>query len=132
MFPHLFHSCKQVHPIIVHFENLISRMLNHSYRFTPAAMVFLNIIPTGYKHIDSVVLYIICLIKHTIWLQRNLVKFENKVFNSCNVIGIVKSQIRLRIFADFVRLKPEEFVLHWTKNDVFATVLNDTLQVHIS
>ncbi len=131
MFPHLFHSCKQVYPIIQYFENLIGKMLNHSYRITPAAMVFLNIIPTGYKHIDQVVLYIICLIKHSIWLQRNLVKYENKVFDTRNVINIIKSQIRLRIFADHVRLKVDDFDLYWTKNNVFASVDNDTLVVHL-
>ncbi len=131
MFPHLFHSCPKVHPVIQYFENLMGQMLGHTYRITPAAMVFLNIVPTGYKHIDQVVLYVICLIKHSIWLQRNLVKFENKVFDTRNVLNIIKSQIRLRIFADYARLKHDEFDLYWLKNDTFCSVIDDKLIVHV-
>ena len=66
-------------------------MLNHNYKLNIQAVLFCDIVPTGYKDSDSIVLYLTCLAKKIIWLERNKVKFENKVVSSKDLLCLFKS-----------------------------------------
>ena len=69
MFYHLFFECMVVKPIFQWLEVIIGQMLNHNYKLNIQAVLFCDIVPTGYKDSDSIILYLICLAKKIIWLE---------------------------------------------------------------
>ena len=49
-------------------------ILHHQYGVKAKAMVYCEIVPTGFNECDKLVLYLTYLAKHVIWTERNCVK----------------------------------------------------------
>ena len=72
---------------------------------------------------------IISLYCKTVWLNRNVKKFEKKNVNSNILYIIFLSQLKLRILADFERLPIMKFNEYWCNNDLFCNVKDNILNV---
>ena len=81
------------------------------------------------QKIKSVILLIISLYCKTVWLNRNVKKFEKKNVNSNIVYLNFLSQLKLRILADFERLPMIQFIEYWSNNDLFCNIKNEILNV---
>ena len=124
MFEHLFCTCPLVQYLIQWIEQLIADILGHNYAITSKAMVFCDIIPTGFSSCDKLVLYLTCLAKHVIWSERNYAKFENKDVTGMGLINIFLAHLRLRILADFQRLNNKDFQSIWCKSNRICHIEN--------
>ena len=72
---------------------------------------------------------IISLYCKTVWLNRNVKKFEKKNVNSNISYIYFLSQLKLRILADFERLPIMKFNEYWCNNDLFCNVKDNILNV---
>lgn len=74
----------------------------------------------------SIFLFLISLFCNTVWLSRNLKKFEKKVVTSNTIYMKFLSELKRRIIADFNRLDRLKFNEHWMIDDLFCNVDIDT------
>ena len=72
---------------------------------------------------------IISLYCKTVWLNRNVKKFEKKKCKFKYSIYLFFISIKLRILADFERLPIMKFNEYWCNNDLFCNVKDNILNV---
>ena len=101
LFSHLFWKCDVLQLLINWIEDLMGGILHHQYSVTAKAMVFCDIVPTGFTECDKLVLSLTCLAQHVILTERNCVKYEAKTVSSEGFINLAKAQMRIRVYADF-------------------------------
>ena len=83
IFVHLFSNCVIVCGLVQWIECIISDLLGHNYWISDRAMVFCDLMPTGFPHLDDIMLYLCGLAKFIVWSERNKAKFEKKSHNKC-------------------------------------------------
>ena len=72
---------------------------------------------------------IISLYCKTVWLNRNVKKFENKKCKLKYIIYLFFISIKIKNLADFERLPIMKFNEYWCNNDLFCNVKDNILNV---
>ena len=67
----------------------------------------------------------------SIWHVRCAAKFDNVKCNDNTVICYFLSKLKLRIQADFHRFNVTEFSKYWCETDIFCSIIDDKLIIHV-
>ena len=125
---HLFFECTFNSNLLVLIKNWIFALSNGIICLNFENIIFQDMEISNHK-IKSVILLIISLYCKTVWLNRNVKKFEKKNVNSNTVYLNFLSQLKLRILADFERLPTIKFIEYWCNNNLFCNIKNELLNV---
>ena len=125
---HLFFECSFNLQLLSLIKNWIFALSNGKICLNSKNIIFQDIDDSNDK-MKSVILLIISMYCKTVWLNRNVKKFEKKNVNSNILYLNFLSQLKLRILADFDRLPEIKFTEYWCNNDLFCNVKNNILNV---
>ena len=92
-------------------------------------MYFFQELDMSDKQKLSSILFIISMYCKTIWIKRNLKKFERKTVTSNSLYLYFLSQLKIRILADFERFPSLKFMQYWCINDLFCKIGNGKLNI---
>jgi len=124
----LFFECSFHLQLLSLIKNYIFALANDKICLNSKNIIFQDIDVSNDK-IKSVILLIISMYCKTVWLNRNVKKFEKKNVNSNILYLNFLSQLKLRILADFERLPVTKFIEYWCSNDLFCNVKDNILNV---
>ena len=125
---HLFFECTFNLQLLSLITNWIFALSNGRISLNFKNIIFQDIDVSNDK-IKSVILMIISMYCKTVWLNRNVRKFEKKNVNSNTLYLNFLSQLKLRILADFERIPVIKFIEYWCSNDLFCNVKDNILNV---
>jgi len=124
-YEHLFYYC----PAVASLKNILSNLLSHFNVSLKFDMVYLLSINHNDKYSKAVVLFLCTEYVKTIWLNRNLAKFEHRPITSDSLIMSFVNYVKLRISCDYHRLSLNDFKKYWCQNTVFCTLERDNLNI---
>ena len=125
---HLFFECSYV-------TNLLSLIKNWVFALSSGTVslqfshILLRDINANSNKLKSVILLLIGLYCKSVWLRRNVKKFERKHVLPNDIYVFFLQQLKLRILADYERLPFEKFESHWCMTDLFCSMQDDKLDV---
>ncbi len=111
---HLFYYCRFVRPLYSIVFSWISDIAETTITPSLESVIYHNLpdnlryLPKGHD------LYILADCKFSIWVSRNLKKYENRKVNSSYIIMFIVNRLKLRIRADYQRFDINNFNNHWS------------------
>ena len=119
---HLFLECKFVNPLNKVVLSLIRQITNNQITFSELVFRF-HILPKLPKRITEICLILLTESRYVIWLNRNLVKYENKTLCWSSLLSQFLARIKLRILADKHLMDFYTFLDNWCIGDgVFCVI----------
>lgn len=119
---HLFLECIYVGPLNKVILSLMRQITNNQINFSEFVFRF-YILPKVPKRVTSICLILLSESRHVIWLNRNLVKYENKNISSSSLISQFFSKLKLRILAEKQLMSLQTFIDNWCiYNGVFCSI----------
>ena len=100
---HLFIDCKLVKPLIKIVLLLLRKRTSGKVVFSE--FIFkVSVLPDLPKRIQEISLILLSEIRYVIWINRNLVKHENKQIASYSLVANLLGRIKFRILEDRAKL----------------------------
>ena len=124
---HLFLECKYVNPLNKVVLSLMRQITQNQITFSELVFRF-HILPSKLpKRIIEICLILLTESRYVIWLNRNLVKHENKTISWHALLSQFFARLKLRILADRQLMSFETFIDKWCISDgdsdgVFCTI----------
>ena len=100
---HLFIDCKLVKPLIKIVLLLLRKLTSGKVVFSEFIFKF-SVLPDLPKHIQEISLILLSELRYVIWINRNLVKHENKQIASYSLVANLLDRKKIRILVDRAKL----------------------------
>lgn len=130
---HLFYECAFVKPLIAIVKNWLNSITRDKFLRFNISHIRFHTFPLAIfsAEVESLCLYLISLMCFIIWQVRCIVKFEKKTINSNRMILMYINKLIQRIQADFYRFDVNKFHKHWASTNLFCSIHNGKLDLHI-
>ena len=129
---HLFYECSFVKPLLSLLKNWLNTLSGNKFQHLNFSHIRFHTVPDFDKTITSLCLYLISLYNYIVWRVRCINRLEKNKYNSDALILRYINSLTQRIQCDFYRFSIMEFRKYWCTNDLFCTVENEKLKLHIS
>ncbi len=113
---HLFYYCRFVRPLYSIVFSWISDIAETTITPSLESVIYHNLPGNLDTYQKDTILYILADCKFSIWVSRNLKKYENRKVNSNYIIMFIVNRLKLRIRADYQRFDINNFNNHLVTN----------------
>ena len=122
---HCFLECPRVVKLWDNFSPVLSILRDSPFFVSPESVYYpFSFVQSSTSSILSC--YLIATILYWAWFARNRATFRNSVLNSSKIIGLIRNDIRMRIFGD----RPDSIRNFWSHKDALCSVdLNDKISL---
>ena len=120
---HCFLECPRVVKLWDHFSPVLSILYDSPFFISPESVYypFFHVQSSTSLFLSS---YLITTILYWVWFARNRATFRNSVLNSSKIIGLIKSDVRMRIFG----ARPDSVRNFWSHKSALCSMdPNDTI-----
>ena len=118
---HLLIECKLVKPLIKIVLLLLRKLTSGKIVLSELIFKF-SVLPDSPKRIQEISLILLSELRYVIWINRNLVKHENKQITSYSLVANFLGRIKFRILVDRAKLSSNSFVDNWSKYNIFCNI----------
>lgn len=127
---HLFFQCPMTQLLWAKVTELLVQTSQTSFKLGKRIILFSIFEISHSAHLNSLFLQLVGEARVVIWSCRNQKLKEGKAFTPEGLVLIFLSNLRERIWADFMRLDRISFCSFWTMNNVLSSVTGNDLVIN--